>query len=126
MSVRCASLLHGQLSFMGLNRLGDGGDDQPDGRVVDGYLSLAAWQRLARRAECCPLFISCVCMCQQILTEVNYLWLHTHTHTPVVHLIRNGAFHVKPPPKTRTQQERKDPSKEVIEIKPPQVNRESD
>lgn len=26
-------------------------------------------------------FLVSVCMCQQILTEVNYLWLHTHTHT---------------------------------------------
>lgn len=64
-------------------------------------------------------------MCQQILTEVNYLWLHTRTHTPVVNFIRNGAFHAKPPPKPRMQQERKDPSKEFIEIKPIQVNREN-
>ncbi|XP_011611346.2 EP300-interacting inhibitor of differentiation 3-like [Takifugu rubripes] len=82
------------LSFMGLNRLGDRGDEQQDGRVVDGYLSLAAWQRLARRAECC------------------------FRTAPSFHFM-NGAFHAKPPPpKPRMQQERKDPSKEVIEIKP--------
>lgn len=52
---------------------------------------------------------------------------YTCTHTPVVNFIRIGAFNAKPPPtKTRMQQERKDPSKEVIEIKPTQVNREND
>lgn len=47
------SLLLRQLSFMGLNRLEDGEDEQPNGDVVDGYLPKDAWHRLARRAEYC-------------------------------------------------------------------------
>ncbi len=57
-SIRCSghveiSLLLSQLSFMGLNRLEDGEDEQQNGGAVDGYLPQDAWHRVARRAERC-------------------------------------------------------------------------
>lgn len=42
-----------QLSFMGLNRLEDGEEEEQNGVAADGYLPQDAWHGLARRAECC-------------------------------------------------------------------------
>lgn len=42
-----------QLSFMGLNRLEDGEDEEQNGLATDGYLPQDAWHKLARKVECC-------------------------------------------------------------------------
>lgn len=87
-----------------------------------GELNAASGQR--------PLFISCESLYVPANLNGGKLSMVTHAYTLLcvfnVNFIRNGAFRAKPPPpKQRMQQKRKDPSKEVIEIKPSQVNREN-
>ncbi|XP_036980875.1 non-structural maintenance of chromosomes element 4 homolog A [Acanthopagrus latus] len=90
------------LSFMGLNRLEDGEDEQQNGDVVDGYLPKDAWHRLARRAECC------------------------FRTAPSFHYMM-GSFHAEPPPpKQRIERQRKAPSKEAKRIMPTQLKKMED
>ncbi|TNM99862.1 hypothetical protein fugu_012895 [Takifugu bimaculatus] len=87
------------LSFMGLNRLEDGEDEQPEGQQVDGYLPEDAWHRLARRAESC------------------------FRTAPSFHYM-NGAFHVEPPPpKPRIERQRREPTKEAKRIMPTELKK---
>ncbi|XP_042357773.1 non-structural maintenance of chromosomes element 4 homolog A [Plectropomus leopardus] len=87
------------LTFMGLNRLEDGEEEQQNG---DGYLPEDAWQRLARRAECC------------------------FRTAPSFHYMM-GSFHAEPPPpKQRIERQRKAPSKEAKRIMPTQLKKMED
>ncbi|XP_068580997.1 non-structural maintenance of chromosomes element 4 homolog A [Cebidichthys violaceus] len=87
------------LSFMGLNRLEDGEDEQQNGGAADGYLPQDAWHRVARRAECCV------------------------RAAPAFHYMM-GSFHAEPPPpKQRIERQRKAPSKEAKRIMPTQLKR---
>ncbi|XP_038593149.1 non-structural maintenance of chromosomes element 4 homolog A [Micropterus salmoides] len=90
------------LSFMGLNRLEDGEDEQQNGGAVDGYLPQDAWHRVARRAECC------------------------FRTAPSFHYMM-GSFHAEPPPpKQRTERQRKLPGKEAKRIMPTQLKKMED
>ncbi|XP_061815876.1 non-structural maintenance of chromosomes element 4 homolog A [Nerophis lumbriciformis] len=86
------------LSFMGLNRLENVEEGQ--GRdQVDGYLPSDAWHRLAQRAEEC------------------------FRTAPTFHFMM-GSFHAEPPPpKQRTERQRKAPSKEAKRIMPTQLKK---
>ncbi|XP_059215473.1 non-structural maintenance of chromosomes element 4 homolog A [Centropristis striata] len=85
------------LSFMGLNRLEDGEDEQQNG--ADGYLPQDAWHRVARRAECC------------------------FRTAPSFHYMM-GSFHAEPPPpKQRIERQRKAPGKEAKRIMPTQLKK---
>ena len=42
-----------QLSFMGLNRLEDEENVEEESATTNGYLPPDAWQRVAKRVECC-------------------------------------------------------------------------
>ncbi|XP_047458225.1 non-structural maintenance of chromosomes element 4 homolog A [Mugil cephalus] len=87
------------LSFMGLNRLEDGEDEQHNGGTVDGYLPHDAWHRLARRAE----------FCFRTAPSFHYMM---------------GSFHAEPPPpKQRIERQRKAPSKEAKRIMPTQLKK---
>ncbi|XP_040034301.2 non-structural maintenance of chromosomes element 4 homolog A [Gasterosteus aculeatus] len=87
------------LSFMGLNRLEDGEDDQQNGGAVDGYLPQDAWHRVARRAE------SCV----RAAPSFHYMM---------------GSFHAEPPPpKQRLERQKKASTKEAKRIMPTQLKR---
>ncbi|KAM6922668.1 non-structural maintenance of chromosomes element 4 homolog A isoform 1-T3 [Lycodopsis pacificus] len=87
------------LSFMGLNRLEDGEDEQQNEGAADGYLPQDAWHRVARRAECCV------------------------RSAPAFHYMM-GSFHAEPPPpKQRIERQRKAPSKEAKRIMPTQLKR---
>lgn len=87
------------LSFMGLNRLEDGEDEQHNGGAVDGYLPQDAWHRVARRAQCC------------------------FRAAPSFHYMM-GSFHAEPPPpKQKIERQRKAPSKEAKRIMPTQLKR---
>ncbi|XP_029377294.1 non-structural maintenance of chromosomes element 4 homolog A [Echeneis naucrates] len=84
------------LSFMGLNRLEDGDDEQ---NGVDGYLPQDAWHRLARRAD----------WCFRTAPSFHYMM---------------GSFHAEPPPpKQRIERQRKAPSKEAKRIMPTQLRK---
>uniref|UniRef100_A0A1A7Z1Z7 Non-structural maintenance of chromosomes element 4 n=1 Tax=Iconisemion striatum TaxID=60296 RepID=A0A1A7Z1Z7_9TELE len=85
------------LSFMGLNRLEDEEDDhQNEG---EGYLPKDAWHRLAQRTECC------------------------FKTAPSFHYMM-GSFHAEPPPpKQRTERQRRAPNKEAKRIMPTQLKR---
>ncbi|XP_034041398.1 non-structural maintenance of chromosomes element 4 homolog A [Thalassophryne amazonica] len=86
------------LSFMGLNRLEDGEEEQHDGGG-NGYLPQDAWQRVARRAERCFLM------------------------APSFHYM-NGAFHAEPPaPRQRIERQRKAPNSEAKRIMPTQLKK---
>ncbi|KAM9345327.1 non-structural maintenance of chromosomes element 4 homolog A [Symphorus nematophorus] len=88
------------LTFMGLNRLEEGEDEQQNG--VDGYLPQDAWHRLARRAESC------------------------FRTAPTFHYMM-GSFHAEPPPpKQRIERQRKAPSKEAKRIMPTQMKKMED
>ncbi|KAI3363101.1 hypothetical protein L3Q82_011743, partial [Scortum barcoo] len=90
------------LSFMGLNRLEDGEDEQQNGGAVDGYLPQDAWHRVARRAERC------------------------FSTAPSFHYMM-GSFHAEPPPpKQRIERQRKVPSKEAKRIMPTQLKKMED
>lgn len=90
------------LSFMGLNRLEDGENEQQNGDALDGYLPQDAWHRVARRAECC------------------------FRTAPSFHYMM-GSFHAEPPPpKQRIERLRKQPSKELKRIMPTQLKRMED
>uniref|UniRef100_A0A667XR30 Non-structural maintenance of chromosomes element 4 n=1 Tax=Myripristis murdjan TaxID=586833 RepID=A0A667XR30_9TELE len=87
------------LSFMGLNRLEEGDEEQQHGGGVDGYLPQDAWHRVAERAERC--FRTAPCF--------HYMM---------------GSFHAEPPPpKQRIERQRKAPSKEVKRIMPTQLKK---
>lgn len=135
------STLCWQLSFMGLNRLEDEEEEQQNGQAVDGYLPQDAWHKLARRAE----------SCFRTAPSFHYMWVSLQAgkasfeefihgfyqvdcitmklcprpiHTPVVPFVRNGAFHVEPPPpKPRIERHLKASTKQVKRIMPTQVNR---
>ncbi|XP_077437216.1 non-structural maintenance of chromosomes element 4 homolog A [Vanacampus margaritifer] len=86
------------LSFMGLNRLESGGDQQ-SGDEIDGYLPNDAWQRLARRAEEC------------------------FRTAPTFHYML-GSFHAEPPPpKQKAERQRRAPSKDAKRIMPTQLKK---
>lgn len=85
------------LSFMGLNRLEDGEDEEQNGG--DGYLPTDAWHRVARRAECC------------------------FSTAPSFHYMM-GSFHAEPPPpKQRIERQRKAPNKEAKRMMPTQLKK---
>ncbi|XP_071754133.1 non-structural maintenance of chromosomes element 4 homolog A [Centroberyx gerrardi] len=87
------------LSFMGLNRLEEGEEEQQNGGAVDGYLPHNAWHRVVKRAECC------------------------FKTAPSFHYMM-GSFHVEPPPpKQRIERQRKAPSKEAKRIMPTQLKK---
>uniref|UniRef100_A0A3B4BDW7 Non-structural maintenance of chromosomes element 4 n=1 Tax=Periophthalmus magnuspinnatus TaxID=409849 RepID=A0A3B4BDW7_9GOBI len=86
------------LSFMGLNRLEDAQNGQQNGG--EGYLPDDAWDRVARRAECC------------------------FKTAPTFHYL--GSFHAEPPPpKQRTERQIRAPNKEAKRIMPTQKMEES-
>nr|XP_046258355.1 non-structural maintenance of chromosomes element 4 homolog A [Scatophagus argus]XP_046258356.1 non-structural maintenance of chromosomes element 4 homolog A [Scatophagus argus]XP_046258357.1 non-structural maintenance of chromosomes element 4 homolog A [Scatophagus argus]XP_046258358.1 non-structural maintenance of chromosomes element 4 homolog A [Scatophagus argus] len=90
------------LSFMGINRLEDGEGEQQNGHGADGYLPQDAWERVARRAECC------------------------FRTAPSFHYMM-GSFHAEPPPpKQRIERQRKAPSKEAKRIMPTQLKKMED
>lgn len=90
------------LSFMGLNRLEDGNDEQENRGAADGYLPQDAWHRVARRAESC------------------------FRTAPSFHYMM-GSFHAEPPPpKQRIERQRKAPSKEAKRIMPTQLKKIED
>lgn len=126
---------------MGLNRLEDEEEEQHNGQEVDGYLPHDAWHRLARKAQSCfrtaPSFhymwVSPEGRKASFQAFIHgYVQVHCITimlcpcliHTPVGHFIRNGAFHVEPPPpKPRVERQLKASTKQVKRIMPTQVNR---
>lgn len=80
------------LSFMGLNRLEDGEDEEQN--RGDGYLPNDAWDRVARRAESC------------------------FKTAPSFHYMM-GSFHAEPPPpKQRIERQKRVPNKEAKRIMP--------
>ncbi|XP_077370218.1 non-structural maintenance of chromosomes element 4 homolog A [Festucalex cinctus] len=82
------------LSFMGLNRLESGGDEQCRDEI-DGYLPDDAFQRLAQRAEQC------------------FSWT-----APTFHYML-GSFHAEPPPpKQKTERQKRPSSKDAKRIMP--------
>lgn len=87
------------LSFMGLNRLEDGEDEQQNGGATDGYLPQDAWHRVARRAECC------------------------FRTAPSFHYMLGSFYAEPPPPKQRVERQRKAPSKEAKRIMPTQLKK---
>ncbi|XP_068183583.1 non-structural maintenance of chromosomes element 4 homolog A [Antennarius striatus] len=98
------------LSFMGLNRLedydddddGDDDEEQRNRHTVGGFLPQDAWHRLARRAECCF----------RTAPSFHYMF---------------GSFHAEPPPpKPRTERQRKAPGKEAKRIMPTQMKKMED
>ncbi|XP_020777146.2 non-structural maintenance of chromosomes element 4 homolog A isoform X2 [Boleophthalmus pectinirostris] len=85
------------LNFMGLNRLENREDDQQNGG--EGYLPDDAWDRVARRAECC------------------------FRTAPTFHYML-GSFHAEPPPpKQRTERQTRAPNKEAKRIMPTQLKK---
>lgn len=87
------------LSFMGLNRLEEGDEEQQNGGAADGYLPQDAWHRLAKRTECC------------------------FRAAPSFHYMM-GSFHAEPPPpKQRVERQKKAPSKEAKRIMPTQLKK---
>lgn len=90
------------LSFMGLNRLEDGGEEEQQNGGSNGYLPQDAWHRLARRAECC------------------------FKTAPSFHFMR-GSFHAEPPPpKQRIERQKKAPTKEAKRIMPTELKKMED
>ncbi|XP_054654639.1 non-structural maintenance of chromosomes element 4 homolog A [Dunckerocampus dactyliophorus] len=86
------------LSFMGLNRLENGNEEQERDQV-EGYLPSDAWHRLAQRAESC------------------------FSTAPTFHYMM-GSFHAEPPPpKQRIERQRKAPGAEAKRIMPTQLKR---
>ncbi|XP_034465694.1 non-structural maintenance of chromosomes element 4 homolog A [Hippoglossus hippoglossus] len=86
------------LSFMGLNRLEDGEDEQ-NGGTVEGYLPQDAWHRVARRAECC------------VRTAPSFHYMM-------------GSFHAEPPPpKQKIVRQTKATTKDTQRIMPTQLKK---
>lgn len=84
------------LSFMGLNRLENGEDEEQNG---DGYLPNDAWDRVAHAAEYC------------------------FKTAPTFHYMM-GSFHAEPPPpKQRIERQRKATNKEAKRIMPTQLKK---
>lgn len=84
------------LSFMGLNRLENGEDEEQN---EDGYLPEDAWDRIARRAECC------------------------FRTAPTFHYMM-GSFHAEPPPpKQRIDRQKRVANKEAKRIMPTQLKK---
>lgn len=84
------------LSFMGLNRLENGEDDEQN---EEGYLPDDAWERVARRADCC------------------------FRTAPTFHYMM-GSFHAEPPPpKQRIERQKKATNKEAKRIMPTQLKK---
>lgn len=90
------------LSFMGLNRLEDGEEEEQNGVAADGYLPQDAWHGLARRAECC------------------------FRTAPTFHYMMGSFYAEPPPPKQRVERQRKAPSKEAKRIMPTQLKKMDD
>lgn len=84
------------LSFMGLNRL-EGEEDGETG-VTSGYLPPDAWQRVAKRAECC------------------------FRTAPSFHYMMGSFLAEPPPPRQRIERQRK-ATKEVQRIMPTQMKK---
>lgn len=87
------------LSFMGLNRLEDGEDEQHNGGSVQGYLPPDAWHRLSMRAEQC------------------------FRTAPSFHYMMGSFYAEPPPPKPRTERQRRVPTKEAKRIMPTQLKK---
>ncbi|XP_010898719.1 non-structural maintenance of chromosomes element 4 homolog A isoform X2 [Esox lucius] len=86
------------LTFMGLNRLEDEGD-QVEGGASSGYLPPDAWQRVANRAQCC------------------------FRTAPTFHYMMGSFLAELPPPRQRVERQRKVPSKEAQRIMPTQLKK---
>ncbi|XP_062376008.1 non-structural maintenance of chromosomes element 4 homolog A [Sardina pilchardus] len=85
------------LSFMGINRLEDEGDDEDGG--VGGYLPPDAWHRLNKKASTCFRI------------------------APLFHFML-GSFEAEPPqPRQRVERQRRVPSKEAKRVMPTQLNK---
>lgn len=84
------------LSFMGLNRLED--DDDPNGNL-NGYLPQDAWQKLAKRSQCC------------------------FRTAPSFHYMLGSFLAEPPPPRQRVERQRKAASKEAKRIMPTQLKK---
>ncbi|KAM4608014.1 non-structural maintenance of chromosomes element 4 homolog A isoform 1-T2 [Polymixia lowei] len=87
------------LSFMGLNRLEDGEEEQENGAANDGFLPQDAWHRVAKRAQCC------------------------FKTAPSFHYMMGSFLSEPPPPKQRVERQRKAPSKEAKRIMPTQLKK---
>ncbi|XP_015253731.1 non-structural maintenance of chromosomes element 4 homolog A [Cyprinodon tularosa] len=89
------------LSFMGLNRLEEEeeNDELQNGGGVDGFLPKDAWHRLARRTECC------------------------FKTAPTFHYMMGSFYAEPPPPKQKSDRQRKASSKEVKRIMPTQLKK---
>lgn len=84
---------------MGLNRLENKEDEQQNGSAARGYLPHDAWHRLSRRAQRC------------------------FSTAPTFHFMM-GLFHAEPPPpKQRTERQRKAPGGEAKRIMPTQLKK---
>ncbi|XP_028279227.1 non-structural maintenance of chromosomes element 4 homolog A isoform X2 [Parambassis ranga] len=87
------------LSFMGINRLEEGDEEQQNGSTFGGYLPQDAWHRLSRRAECC------------------------FRTAPSFHYMM-GSFHAEPPPpKQRIERQRKALTTEAKRTVPTQLKK---
>ncbi|KAM9365675.1 non-structural maintenance of chromosomes element 4 homolog A [Pholidichthys leucotaenia] len=87
------------LSFMGLNRIEDGEDEQQTDGASDGYLPQDAWHRLARRVECC------------------------FRTAPTFHYMM-GSFHAEPPPpKQKIDRQKRAATKEAKKMMPTQLKK---
>ncbi|CAN9499935.1 unnamed protein product [Ophioblennius macclurei] len=87
------------LSFMGLNRMEDEDNEQQNGGTVKGYLPQDAWHRLAKRAQCC------------------------FKTAPSFHYMMGSFYAEPPPPKQKTERQRKAPAKEAKRIMPTQLKK---
>ncbi|KAM6956204.1 non-structural maintenance of chromosomes element 4 homolog A [Aplochiton taeniatus] len=87
------------LSLMGLNRLEEEEDEDENGHGANGYLPPDAWQRLAKRAECC------------------------FRTAPSFHFMMGSFLAEPPPPKQRVERQKKAPTKEAKRIMPTQLKK---
>ncbi|XP_029962706.1 non-structural maintenance of chromosomes element 4 homolog A [Salarias fasciatus] len=87
------------LSFMGLNRLEVEEEEQQNGETAEGYLPPDAWHRLASRAQLC------------------------FRTAPSFHYMMGSFYAEPPPPKQRTERQRKAPTKEAQRIMPTQLKK---
>ncbi|KAM9847638.1 non-structural maintenance of chromosomes element 4 homolog A [Aulostomus maculatus] len=87
------------LSFMGLNRLENGEDEQQNGGAVSGYLPQDAWHRLAQKVNCC------------------------FSTAPSFHYMM-GSFHAEPPPpKPRLERRKAAVAREAKRSMPTQLKK---
>lgn len=87
------------LSVMGLNRLEEEEDEHQDGGGAQGYLPQDAWHRVARRAGGC------------------------FRRAPSLHFMMGSFYAEPPPPKQKTERQRRVPSKEAQRIMPTQLKK---